>query len=161
MRIGIAVTLLVLATSAATAQRPYHPDTAALQRLLVAEDNRGKGADGIAPMMTALHGSDTLLRRVAVRAMGRLQRPVFARLIADQLSDPVPAIRAETANAIAQSEVNIKRRAADSGQGEGAVDLGGAPARPRHRNRSLPSLMPSPSRWVGCRSATPPPRRPR
>jgi cyclophilin family peptidyl-prolyl cis-trans isomerase/HEAT repeat protein len=91
------------------AQSPGLPDTAALQRLLVAEDARGTGRDGLAPLVDALHGTDTLLRRLAVRGLGRFQRPELGRVLLPLLRDPVPAIRAEAANAIAQSLRRTRR----------------------------------------------------
>jgi cyclophilin family peptidyl-prolyl cis-trans isomerase len=113
----VAVLTTLLAPSLA-AQRPWHPDTAALQRLLVAEDARGTGADGITPLVNALQSPDTLLRRVAVRGLGRLQRPELGREIEPLLADAVPAIRAAAAEAMAQSLNRVRRRAADPGQGE-------------------------------------------
>jgi cyclophilin family peptidyl-prolyl cis-trans isomerase len=91
-------------------------DTAALQHLLVAEDARGTGPDGAAPLLDALHRGDTLLRRLAVRGLGRFQRPELGRVLLPSLHDPVPAVRAEAANAIAQSLRRVKRgdAAADS-----------------------------------------------
>src|SRR6478672_5814761 len=56
-------------------------DTAALQRLLVAEDARGTGHDGLAPLLETLQGTDTLLRRLSVRGLGRLQRPELGRML--------------------------------------------------------------------------------
>src|SRR6476646_6192089 len=56
-------------------------DTPALQRLLVAEDARGTGPDGLSPLVSALRGPDTLLRRLAVRGLGRAQRPELVRLL--------------------------------------------------------------------------------
>ncbi|MGN6391372.1 MAG: peptidylprolyl isomerase [Gemmatimonadales bacterium] len=88
---------------------PATADTAGLQRLLVAEDARGTGPDSIAPLTDALHGSDTLLRRLAVRGLGRLQRPEVGRTLLASLDDPIPAIRAEAANAIAQSLRRVRR----------------------------------------------------
>ena len=84
-------------------------DTAPLQRLLVAEDARGTGPAGVAPLLDALRGRDTLLRRLAVRGLGRFQRPGFGRLLLPLLGDSEPAIRAEAANAIAQSLRQVKR----------------------------------------------------
>jgi cyclophilin family peptidyl-prolyl cis-trans isomerase len=85
------------------------PDTAVLQRLLVAEDARGTGADGVAPLLEAVSGADTLLRRLAVRGLGRFQRPEFGRLLLPLLGDSVPAVRAEAATAVAQSLRRVKR----------------------------------------------------
>jgi hypothetical protein len=80
-----------------------------LQRLLVAEDARGTGRNGIAPLLEALGGGDTLLRRLAVRGLGRLQRPELGRVLLPLLTDSVPAVRGEAANAIAQSLRRSKR----------------------------------------------------
>ena len=112
-----AALLVACAAATASAQARFRPDTAALQRLLVAEDLRGTGKDGIKPLIDGLHNTtDTMLRRVAVRALGRLQRPELIRDIATALADAVPAIRAEAANALAQSLVRVKRTARDAGQ---------------------------------------------
>ncbi|HUR95168.1 MAG TPA: peptidylprolyl isomerase [Gemmatimonadales bacterium] len=89
-------------------------DTAALDRLLVAEDERGTGRAGLQPLLVALDGADTLLRRVAVRGIGRLQRPELGLRLVPYLADPLPAIRAETANAIAQSMRRVRRAEKDS-----------------------------------------------
>ncbi|MEO7987350.1 MAG: peptidylprolyl isomerase [Gemmatimonadales bacterium] len=95
---------LALWTGRAAAQTPAATvDTTALQRLLAAEDARGTGPDGIGPLLNGLKTPDTLLRRLAVRGLGRLQRPELGRLLLPSLGDPVPAVRAETANAVVQS----------------------------------------------------------
>jgi len=67
--------------------RPCAPDTAALQRLLTAEDSRGTGAEGLTPLLDALSSPDTLLRRVAVRGVGRMQRPALGKLLVPLLHD--------------------------------------------------------------------------
>lgn len=85
------------------AQGPASPGDRALQRLLVAEDARGTGADGVAPLLDGLRSRDSLFRRVAARGVGRLQRPDLAPLLVAMLGDSVAAVRAEAANAIAQS----------------------------------------------------------
>ncbi len=46
---------------------------ALLQRMLVAEDARGTGADGIAPLVEGEKSSDSTLRAVAVRGLARLK----------------------------------------------------------------------------------------
>ncbi len=90
------------------------PDSAALQRVLAAEDARGTGPDGLDPLLRALSGEDELLRRVAVRGLGRLQRPELGRRLLPLLEDPAPAVRAEAANAVAQSLRRLRRSAADT-----------------------------------------------
>ena len=44
-----------------------------LQRMLVAEDARGTGAEGMAPLLEGEKSSDTLIHRVAVRGLERLK----------------------------------------------------------------------------------------
>ena len=107
----------VFSRSAAQTPAAAPTDTAALQRLLVAEDARGTGRDGIEPLLAALSSSDTLLRRVAVRGLGRFQRPELGRRLLPALSDRLPAVRAEAANAVAQSVRRIKRSEALTGTG--------------------------------------------
>lgn len=118
-RRALFIGLLALPIGAAAGQTPSAAptDTAALQRLLVAEDARGTGADGIDPLLTALESRDTLIRRAAVRGLGRLQRPELGARLVPLLSDPDPSIRAEAANALAQSLRNVKRAPEDSAQG--------------------------------------------
>jgi cyclophilin family peptidyl-prolyl cis-trans isomerase/HEAT repeat protein len=91
-------------------------DTAALQRLLMAEDARGTGAEGLEPLLTALEGGDTLMRRLAVRGLGRFQRPELGRRLLPLLADTVPAVRAEAANAVAQSLRRTKRSDPDGSE---------------------------------------------
>ena len=100
----------------AIAQTPpaARTDTAALQRLLGAEDARGTGRDGLEPLLAALSSPDTLLRRLAVRGLGRFQRPELGERLVAALADRVPAVRAEAANAVAQSVRRIKRSEASS-----------------------------------------------
>ncbi len=116
----LAAALLVVSTAAA--QQP----AARLQQLLVAEDTRGGigGNQSIAVLLTGLASPDTLLRRVAVRAIGRLQRPEFDAQLIARLTDPVPAIRGEAANALAQSIRNV--RATPNATDSGLVMLGRA-----------------------------------
>ncbi|MEP6591090.1 MAG: peptidylprolyl isomerase [Gemmatimonadota bacterium] len=107
---GLTAILLAVALGRALpAQQPDVARRASLQRLLLAEDARGTLATGVLPITEGLRDRDTLLRRVAVRAAGRLQRPDLARLLVPLLSDPAPAIRSEAANAIAQDLRQVRR----------------------------------------------------
>lgn len=105
-RLGV---LIFLSPGAAAAQGPAQPDTTTLQRVLTAEDARGTGADGLTPLLDARSSPDTLLRRIAVRGLGRMQRPALGRLLVRLLRDSVPAVRAEAATAIAQSMRRVPR----------------------------------------------------
>lgn len=102
---------LVPAMAAGQAAGAAIVDTAALQNVLVAEDARGGGPDAVDPLLAALTSGDTLVRRVAVRGIGRLQRPVLARVLVPRLGDSLPRVRAEAANAIAQSLRGVRRGA--------------------------------------------------
>jgi cyclophilin family peptidyl-prolyl cis-trans isomerase len=75
----------------------------------VAEDARGTGRDGLEPLLGALASRDTLLRRLAVRGLGRIQRTELGRRLLPMLADAVPAIRAEAANAVTQSMRRVRR----------------------------------------------------
>ena len=121
LALGLALFLhasLAAGQTAASARvsSPGAPDPAVLQRLLVAEDARGTGRDGLEPLLAALAGGDTLMRRLAVRGLGRFQRPELGRRVLPLLADPVPAVRAEAANAVAQSLRRTRRSEPDSGE---------------------------------------------
>ncbi|MEO8202133.1 MAG: peptidylprolyl isomerase [Gemmatimonadota bacterium] len=98
----------------AHAQQTGAVDRARLERLLIAEDSRGKGTSGIAPIMEGLTSRDTLIRRVAVRALGRLQRPDLAAHLVPVLSDSIPAVRSEAAIAMAQGLRGVRRGSPDT-----------------------------------------------
>lgn len=104
-----ALVALIFVSRCAGAQTPDRLGArmAPLQQLLVAEDSRGTGTDGIAPLLAGATSSDTLLRRVAVRALGRLQRPGVDSVLVDALGDAMPAVRREAANALAQSVQSV------------------------------------------------------
>ena len=129
LALGLALTLVAV-PAAAQAPAGFPVDTAVLQRLLVAEDARGTGPDGLEPLLTALSGGDSLLRRLAVRGLGRFQRPELGRRLLPSLGDPIPAVRAEAANAVAQSLRRVRRTAADTGSTQlGAREAAAAFAR--------------------------------
>ena len=107
--LGILVAPLLARAAFAQTPGSQHTDTVTLQRLLVAEDTRGTGRDGVEPLLAALTSRDTLLRRLAVRGLGRFQRPDLGRRLVPFLTDSLPALRAEAANAVAQSVRGIKR----------------------------------------------------
>lgn len=110
--------LVCCGVHAANAQRLATVESQSLQRILVAEDARGTGMDSIAPLVDGLASRDTLLRRVAVRAIGRLQRPALVASIIPLLGDHNPAVRATTANAVGQALSRARRTfsAGDSSQ---------------------------------------------
>ncbi len=69
----------------------------------MAEDQRPTDAAGLAPIFASLHDTSGNVTAVAIRAVGRLQRPALVDSIAPFLSHGDAVVRAEAANAIAQS----------------------------------------------------------
>ncbi len=102
-RFALLTTLFLAGAAHSAAQHPATVDVVRLQQVLLAEDARGTGSPGIMPLLDNLHSSDARLRRVAARGIGRLQRPELGLKLLDLLSDPVPVVRVEAANGIAQS----------------------------------------------------------
>jgi cyclophilin family peptidyl-prolyl cis-trans isomerase/HEAT repeat protein len=93
---------VVLASSAAL---PVLVGAQAPSRLaiLVAEDRRAPTAYDLATIRAGLRSRDLDTARVAVRAIGRLERPELVPDILPLLKSPLPEIRAEAANAVAQA----------------------------------------------------------
>ena len=72
-------------------------------RLIRAEDARGRTPEALAVLRDGAAAADPALRRVAVRALGRLERPDQLDAIAPALADADPAVRRAAANAVAQA----------------------------------------------------------
>jgi cyclophilin family peptidyl-prolyl cis-trans isomerase/HEAT repeat protein len=81
---------------------PLAPDTALLQRMLVAEDTRASDPAGLAPLIEGSQSSDAETRRIAVRALGRMERRENLSRVEPLTTDPSPAVRAEAVNALGQ-----------------------------------------------------------
>ncbi len=74
-----------------------------LSAVLAAEDTRASTPEQLQILLDAASGPDASLRATAVRALGRLERPELVDTIALHLDDPVPEVRAQAANALAQA----------------------------------------------------------
>jgi cyclophilin family peptidyl-prolyl cis-trans isomerase/HEAT repeat protein len=74
-----------------------------LLRLVEAEDARPTDGRDLALLVEASGHGTAEFRRVAIRALGRLENPALVEHIRPHLSDPAPAVRATAANAIAQA----------------------------------------------------------
>ena len=72
-------------------------------RILAAEDARPSSGPELQRLIRAAGAGPVLVRRAAVRALGRLENPALAPEIESLLDDPVAGVRAEAANALAQS----------------------------------------------------------
>jgi cyclophilin family peptidyl-prolyl cis-trans isomerase len=90
---------LVLAATGASAQ----PVPAARIAVLLAEDRRAPTARDVATLRTAARGSDSVTARIALRALGRLERPDVIADILPGLRHSLPELRAEAANAVGQA----------------------------------------------------------
>ena len=78
------------------------PDSALLQRMLDAEDARVSDPAALAPLLEGLRSSDAEPRRIATRALGRLERVENLSALQPMLTDQSAAVRAEAVNAVAQ-----------------------------------------------------------
>ena len=72
------------------------------ERILVAEDQRGATDADMTALRQGLRSQDPALRRQAIRAIGRLERPDLMPLISPYLTDANANVRIETVNAIGQ-----------------------------------------------------------
>lgn len=100
---ALAITLVVSLTGAARGTPGRQSEPPGLRyRMLVAEDGRAATREEAAPILEALGSPDSAIVRVAVRALGRLENPLFAPEIRRALNDNSPQVRAEAANALAQ-----------------------------------------------------------
>ncbi len=73
-----------------------------LQAILAAEDARAATTEALAPIVQGLTARDAEVRRIAVRALGRMERPGLVPQILPLLADEAPLVRSEAANALGQ-----------------------------------------------------------
>ena len=99
-----AAPLIPAAPHVAQAAAPEEPSPQVLHRqVLAAEDARDASEAGLAPILAAAKSKDSEVRRVAVRALGRFERPDLVSAIAPALLDSSSSVRSEAANALAQA----------------------------------------------------------
>ena len=89
-------------SAAAGLTRAGAPDSTLLQRMLDAEDSRATDSASLAPLFLGLRSDDATTRRIAARAIGRLERREYLAAVQPMVTDPSPDVRAEALNAIAQ-----------------------------------------------------------
>ncbi|MHB8095812.1 MAG: peptidylprolyl isomerase [Candidatus Aminicenantales bacterium] len=73
------------------------------QAVFEAEDSRAPDEASLAVLVKAVKNPDPDIRRRAVRALGRLERPMLGAIIAPLLESAEPRVRSEAANALGQS----------------------------------------------------------
>src|SRR5436853_3921435 len=103
---AVAMVVMVLTAMRAGAQSPTRI------AILVAEDRRASTAYDLATIRGGMRSRNPETARVAVRALGRLERPELIPDIVSLLKSPLAEIRAEAANAIGQAAQGWKRPAA-------------------------------------------------
>jgi cyclophilin family peptidyl-prolyl cis-trans isomerase/HEAT repeat protein len=81
---------------------------AARVNVLVAEDRRAPSLRDLTTLRTGARGRDPQTARMAVRALGRLERPDLIADLVPALRHALPEVRAEAANAIAQAAQGLR-----------------------------------------------------
>jgi cyclophilin family peptidyl-prolyl cis-trans isomerase/HEAT repeat protein len=105
-RSAITAACLALAALPAESQQlaeVLRPHARAWEQLVSAEDARARTPEQLAVLIQHTRSTEPELRRLAVRALGRLERPALADTIAILLRDASPRVRAEAAHALAQT----------------------------------------------------------
>lgn len=100
-----AVLMVPLAAAPARAQDAVARRAA----ILAAEDRRAPDARDLAIIRSGLRAGDPQAVRIAVRALGRLERPALVSEIVPYLRSDLPEVRAEAANAAAQALAGLER----------------------------------------------------
>lgn len=98
-------TLAVLIAVAAVTLSGCGDTSDALMRAAIidAEDARATGPEGLQPLERGLGSAEAAIQRLAVRAVGRLEKPETIGLIAPLLASSDTSVRAEAVNALGQA----------------------------------------------------------
>ncbi len=102
-RLGRAAAAIVLVLAARAGAQP-----ARRAEIIQAEDRRAPTARDLAVIRAGLRSHDRDTARVAVGALGRLERPSLVGDIATALKSSFPEVRAEAANAVGQAVQPLK-----------------------------------------------------
>ena len=100
--LGVLYALCVLPVAAVRAQGPPSPAVTRLA-VLQAEDRRAPEPRDLAILRSGARSGDPQTARVAVRALGRLERPALIADITPSLRHALPEVRSEAVNAIGQA----------------------------------------------------------
>jgi cyclophilin family peptidyl-prolyl cis-trans isomerase/HEAT repeat protein len=134
--LGVLCGFFFVGVAAAQDEPPAGPRTSRLS-VLQAEDRRAPTPRDLAIIRSGLHGGDAQTVRVAVRALGRLERPALIPDLIPSLRNALPEIRSEAANAIAQAAQGWKR---DKAPAAAAIDAAAAPLAARLKVEADPDV---------------------
>ena len=95
--------VLVGALHLGTAEVDAQSITAPRLAILLAEGRRAASTEDLAALRNGLRSRDEEIVRLAVRALGRLERPSLVSTLLPALDHREPTVRAEAANALAQA----------------------------------------------------------
>jgi len=129
----------------AGAQEPAAPRVTRLA-VLQAEDRRAPTPRDLAIIRSGLRSGDDQTSRVAVRALGRLERPSLIADLLPSLRSALPEIRIEAANAVAQAAQGWR---ADKPPAAAAVDAVFAPLAARLKIETEPDVRAAISESLG------------
>jgi cyclophilin family peptidyl-prolyl cis-trans isomerase/HEAT repeat protein len=101
--------LCVLPVTAQAQDEPQPAPRVSRLAVLQAEDRRAPTPHDLSIIRSGAHSGDPQTVRIAVRALGRLERPVLIPDITFALRNALPEIRSEAADAIAQAAQGWKR----------------------------------------------------
>jgi cyclophilin family peptidyl-prolyl cis-trans isomerase/HEAT repeat protein len=128
---------LIVASGGLTAQEPPPAPRVSRLAILQAEDRRAPTPRDLAVIRSGLHAGDDQTVRIAVRALGRLERPALIADIVTMLRQPLPEVRTEAANAIGQA---AQGWTADKPPSAAAVDAVSAPLIARLKVEAEPDV---------------------
>jgi cyclophilin family peptidyl-prolyl cis-trans isomerase/HEAT repeat protein len=96
---------LVVWVSTAGAAPPPQSEADERQATVAAEDSRARSPAALEVLLSGARSAKPAIQRLAVRALGRLERPDLADRIAPYLAAGSAAVRAEAANALGQAVI--------------------------------------------------------
>ncbi len=111
---GLTLLLAGIAAPAPTGDQAPRSDIRA--QILSAEDRRAPTATELKVLTGALVDADRGVERLAVRALGRLERPELVASLAPMLQSQHPDVRLEAANALAQAVSTVPAAAGPDAQ---------------------------------------------
>jgi cyclophilin family peptidyl-prolyl cis-trans isomerase len=141
---GLCVLCGSIFSSARAQDEPAATPRTSRLAVLQAEDRRARTPRDLAIIRSGLHGGDAQTVRVAVRGLGRLERPGLIADLIPSLRHALPEIRSEAANAIAQAAQGWREglglRAQGSGPTAAAIDGASNPLAARLKIEAEPDV---------------------